>query len=198
MSVKESESTQELLARIRALEGENEELKSRLDRVESRLEATSSVSLSTLPEDVLREIVGYLGYKDQANLSSTCRDLSLLRPREQIGGRRENFFLDRMVWPFMDVPVLARDLTAVKMSFRWFTINPLPGKMWLRLMRNGEVVKESQSTIIRSLFATETIEVADHAVVTSARKGDTLVMAMTVFGHMWTIRDFTVTLYYKR
>ena len=76
MSVKESKSTQELLARIRDLEienmelkGENEELKSRLDRwtggsAGGRL-ATSSVSLSSLPEDVLREIVGYLGYKDQ-------------------------------------------------------------------------------------------------------------------------------------
>ena len=55
----------------------------------------------------------------------------------------------------------------------------------------------TMSTIIRSHFATKTIKVADHAVVTSARKGDTLVMAMTVFD-MWTIRDFTVTLYYKR
>ena len=59
----------------------------------------------------------------------------------------------------------------------------------------------TMSTIIRSDddgITTKTIKVADHAVVTSARKGDTLVMAMTVFGHMWTIRDFTVTLYYKR
>ena len=206
MSVKESKSTQELLARIRDLEIENMELKSRLDRwtgaCDGRRLATSSVSLSSLPEDVLREIVGYLGYKDQANLSSTCRDLRLLRPREQIGGRRENFTLGTLgpAERIMDVPVLARDLTAVKMSFRWATSNPKPGFMWLHLMRNGEVVEESPViTIIKqSLFATETIEVSDHAVVTSARKGDTLVMAMTVFGHMWTIRDFTVTLYYKR
>ena len=159
MSVKESESTQELLARIRDLEienmelkGENEELKSRLNRWTGgsagwRL-ATSSVSLITLPEDVLREIVGYLGYKDQANLSSTCRDLRLLRPREQIGGRRENFTLGTLgpAERIMDVPVLARDLTAVKMSFRWATSNPKPGFMWLHLMRNGEVVEESLLT----------------------------------------------------
>ena len=161
MSVKESESTQELLARIRDLEienmelkGENEELKSRLNRWTGgsagwRL-ATSSVSLITLPEDVLREIVGYLGYKDQANLSSTCRDLRLLRPREQIGGRREHFTLGPHFYDqaedFMDVPVLARDLTAVKMSFRWATSNPKPGFMWLHLMRNGEVVEESLLT----------------------------------------------------
>ena len=58
----------------------------------------------------------------------------------------------------------------------------------------------TMSTIIRSHFATKTIKVADHAVVTSARKGDTLVMAMTVLEKSWknTIRDFTVTLYYKR
>ena len=57
MSVEESKSTQELLARIRDLEIENKELRAKL--------AAVPVSLISLPEDVLREIVEYLGFRDQ-------------------------------------------------------------------------------------------------------------------------------------
>ena len=65
MSVKESKSTQELLARIRDLEIENRELEARLDRCQCQMAASPSVSLITLPEEMLREIVGYLGFRDQ-------------------------------------------------------------------------------------------------------------------------------------
>ena len=75
MSVKESKSTQELLARIRDLEIENMEFKSKLDRCQCQMAASPSVSLITLPEEMLREIVGYLGYKDQG-----CNSLDSLVP----------------------------------------------------------------------------------------------------------------------
>ena len=119
--------------------------------------AMSFASLTTLPEEVLHEIVWYLGCKDMANLASTCHDLLFLRPRKEIV-KGENFTLTQekvsLGEPgpdpeaYMDVPVLGRGLTAVKMSFRWRTTYPRGyvhcAEMWLRLMRDGEVIEETR------------------------------------------------------
>ena len=45
------------------------------------------------------------------------------------------------------------------------------------------------------------IRVADHPMVTTARKGDVLrIMRRSDSGwqHSWTVKDFTMTLYFKR
>ena len=107
--------------------------------------ARSSVTLTDLPEDVVYEIVWYLGHEDQVNLASTHPKLGFLRPREQTV-RGEDFTLTPSTGPetYMDVPILARGLTAAKMSFR----HKMPhfwAQMWLRLMRDGEVIEENSN-----------------------------------------------------
>ena len=179
------------------------------------------MNLLDLPAEMLYEIVRHLGHGDQVSLASTCKQLRPLRPRVQtVAGEdftvRQNTRPYRFPEAYVDVPSLAWGLTAVRMSFNCEAGQRRDGhgaeypvqRLWLRLMRKGEVIQETTVTAfipVCSGLSTITIEeVANHPVVTKARKGDTL----TVMRHTsidgerrpatWEVKDFRVTLFFKR
>ena len=155
--------------------------------------AVSSTNLTDLPEEVLYEIVSYLGYEDQVNLAATHPDLHFLRPREQRSVTMNRYY--------HEVPILARGLIAVKIEENW-----MPRGAWsfsdrprLRLIRDPPVINHSYWPLPQGRRdwndtnegITETIEVSNHRVGTIAKKGDTLRIE-----HKRWMRS--VTLVYKR
>ena len=124
------------------------------ERTMASAAAMSSVNLTDLPEELLYEIVSYLGYADQVNLASTHPYLRFLRPRVQT--------VEGWDSTPMDVPIIARGLIAVKLSFR----RCIPYFM-LQLIRDGEVSFSRRYTQYNP-----STEVVNHPVVTKAKKGD--------------------------
>ena len=128
------------------------------ERTMASAAAMSSVNLTDLPEELLYEIVSYLGYADQVNLASTHPYLRFLRPRVQT--------VEGWDSTPMDVPIIARGLIAVKLSLRRSTFGL---DYLLQLIRDGEV---SFGILQYSSPPNPSIEVVNHPVVTKAKKGD--------------------------
>ena len=127
------------------------------ERTMASAAAMSSVNLTDLPEELLYEIVSYLGYADQVNLASTHPYLRFLRPRVQT--------VEGWDSTPMDVPIIARGLIAVKLSLRRST--SFVHACMLQLIRDGEVSFSRRYTQYNP-----STEVVNHPVVTKAKKGD--------------------------
>ena len=106
-----------------------------------------SANLTDLPVELLDEIVSHLGYEDRVSLASAHSDLHFLRPKEQTV---EGVTFTRHLTYHVALPILARGLIAVKLSFNSGLGDPQ--KIWLQLIREGQGCGEKERRSLSSYF----------------------------------------------
>ena len=151
-------------------------------------------NLATLPAEVIEEIASFLSYEDRVSLATTHSNFGHMMPWEQIVEGRElngqfgGYNLETCETS-MDVPIVTRGLLSVKMSFRWFKkwSITLGCKISLQLIRDDNVIatcipKGVSDSGPAYKSRSDTVEVANHPVVTKARKDDILRVVMNWHG----------------
>ena len=170
----------------------------------------TSTNLIGLPAVPLEVITCYLGYTDLVSLATTHPNFRFLMPKEHvIEGQDFGDIENGLNAPetYMDVPILTRSLVQIKMSFRWMNQGYRDGKMWLQLIRAGEVVADCRDrcpTLLshRGLFKfhNEAVVVANHPVVFKAKKGDILRVMRKIGGggsQFLSVKDFAMRIAHK-
>ena len=170
----------------------------------------TSTNLIDLPAVPLEVITCYLGYDDLVSLATTHPNFSFLMPKEQVVKGKDFADIENILnapETYMDIPILTRGLVQVEMSFRWMNQGYRAGKMWLQLIRAGEVVadcRDRSPTLLPYrgvfIFHTEAVVVTSHPVVFKAKKGDILRVMRKIGGggsQSLSVKDFAMRIAHK-